>query len=134
MGPTKGKPMRRKLLLLSLVILAGTSAPPLVSPARAYFLDGDELMNHCSTNIPDEQFDPAVCVTYIMGAYDAYMFQRLVRNQPRCTPRTLTAGQLRAVVVDYLEDNPDNRAMDASALVWNAIIAEWPECARAAAR
>jgi len=126
--------MRRKLLLLSLVILAGTSAPPLVSPARAYFLDGDELMNHCSVNIPDERFDPAICVTYIMGAYDAYMFQRLVRNQPRCAPPTLTAGPLREVVVEYLEDHPDNRGMDASALVWNAIIAEWPECARIAAR
>lgn len=126
--------MRRKFLLLSLAILAGTSAPPFVSPAGAYFLDGDELMNHCSANIPDERFDPAICVTYIMGAYDAYMFQRLVRNQPRCTPRALTAGQLREVVVDYLQDNPDNRGMDASALVWNAIIAEWPECAQVTAR
>jgi len=120
--------MRRKALYLCMAVLLGTSAPPFVSPAAAYFLDGDELMNHCSANIADERYDPAVCVTYVMGAYDAYMFQRLVRNQPRCTPRTLTAGKLREVVVEYLQDNPDNRAMDASALVWNAIIAEWPEC------
>ena len=129
MEPTKGKPMRGKMVLLSLAILAGTTAPPLVAPASAYFLDGDELVNHCSATIADERFDPAVCVTYIMGAHDAFMFQRLVRNQPRCTPRNLTAGRLREVVVEYLQDNPDNRTMDASALVWNAIIAEWPDCA-----
>ena len=122
--------MRRKLLLPSLAILAGLIAPALISPAHAYFLDGDELMNHCSANIPDERFDPAICVTYIMGAYDGFMFQRLIRNQPRCTPRTLTAGQLREVVVEYLLANPDNRGMDASALVWNAIIAEWPDCGK----
>ena len=120
--------MRRTCLYLCLAVLVAMGAPPLVSPAAAYFLDGDELMNHCSVNIADERYDPAVCVTYVMGAYDAYMFQRLVRNQPRCTPRSLTAGKLREVVVEYLQDNPDNRAMDASALVWNAIIAEWPEC------
>ena len=120
--------MRRVLVYLCVALLAATSAPPFVSPAAAYFLDGDELMNHCSANIADERFDPAVCVTYIMGAYDGFMFQRLVRSQPRCTPRTLTAGKLREVVVEYLRDNPDNRAMDASALVWNAIIAEWPDC------
>jgi hypothetical protein len=111
--------------------LALAGSLPLASPAQAYFLDGDELMNHCSIQVADDRFDPAVCVTYIMGAYDAFMFQRLVRNQPRCTPATLTAGQLRAVVVEYLEANPDNRAMDASALVWNAIIAEWPGCGSA---
>lgn len=120
--------MRRKLLVPGLAIVAGLVAPPMVSPAHAYFLDGDELINHCSANIADERFDPAICVTYIMGAYDAFMFQRLVRNQPRCTPPTLTGGQLREVVVEYLLENPDNRGMDASALVWNAIIAEWPEC------
>jgi hypothetical protein len=63
-----------------------------------------------------------------MGAYDGFMFQRLVRNQTRCTPRSLTGGQLREVVVDYLLAHPDNRAMDASALVWNAIIEKWPNC------
>ncbi len=120
--------MRRILAYLSLAALMATSAPPLVSPAQAYFLDGDELMNNCSVKIADERFDPQICVTYIMGAYDAFMFQRLIRNQPRCTPRTLTGGQLRDVVVEYLESHPDNRAMDASSLVWNAIIAEWPAC------
>jgi len=126
--------MRRKFLLLGLAALASVGGPPFASPARAYFLDGDELMNHCSINVADGRFDPAICVTYIMGAHDAFMFQRLVRNQPRCTPRNLTAGRLREVVVDYLQDNPDNRVMDASALVWNAIIAEWPDCAKTADR
>jgi len=120
--------MRRKLLCLCLAVFAGTAALPFIAPAKAYFLDGDELLNNCSITVPDERFDPQICLTYIMGAYDAFMFQRLVRNQPRCTPRTLTGGQLRETVVAYLEANPDNRAMDASALVWNAIIAKWPDC------
>jgi hypothetical protein len=120
--------MRRLLVWAFLAIVVGATAPPWVSPASAYFVDGDELLNHCSITTADERFDPQICVTYIMGAYDAHMFQRLVRNQPRCTPRTLTVAQLREVVVSYLMANPDNRAMDASALVWNAIIAEWPEC------
>jgi len=120
--------MRRMLVWAFLATLAGAAAPPLTSPASAYFVDGDELLNHCSIRTADERFDPQICVTYIMGAYDAHMFQRLVRNQPRCTPRTLTVAQLREVVVAYLTANPDNRAMDASALVWNAILTEWPEC------
>jgi len=120
--------MTRKLLLPSLALLAAATAPPFVAPAEAYFLDGDELLNHCSITTPDERFDPTICLTYIMGAYDAHMFQRLARNQPRCTPPTLTGGQLREVVVAYLLANPDNRGMDASALVWNAVLAEWPEC------
>ena len=126
--------MLRKLVCASLAILAGFVAPPLVVPANAYFLDGDELMNHCSATVADERFDPAICVTYIMGAYDGFMFQRLVRNQTRCTPRSLTGGQLREVVVDYLLAHPDNRQMDASALVWNAIIAKWPNCGTAGGR
>ena len=126
--------MRRKILLSCLALLAGAIAPPFVAPASANFMDGDELMNDCSARIADERFDPAVCVAYIMGAHDAFMFQRLIRNQPRCTPRTLTVGQLREVVVAYLQDHPDNRGMDASALVWNAIIAEWPDCAKNVAR
>ena len=125
--------MSRKLLCASLAIVAGLSAPSFVSPAHAYFLDGDELMNHCSAQVADERFDPAICMSYIMGAYDGFMFQRLVRNQTRCTPRSLTGGQLREVVVEYLQQHPDNRAMDASALVWNAIIAEWPDCGKATA-
>jgi hypothetical protein len=120
--------MTRKLFCLCLAV-AGVSALPFATPAAAYFLDGDELINHCSATVADERFDPAICVSYVMGAYDGFMFQRLVRNQPRCTPRTLTAGQLREVVVEYLLAHPDNRGMDASALVWNAIIAEWPDCA-----
>src|SRR6188474_3112930 len=126
--------MRLRLPYLCSALVIASIAPPFVSPAAAYFLDGDELMNHCSANIADEKYDPAVCVTYIMGAYDAYMFQRLVRNQPRCTPRSLTAGKLREVVADYLRANPDNRKMDASALIWNAIIAEWPDCATIVSR
>lgn len=120
--------MLRKLLLPGLLMLAVSIAPPFAGPANAYFLDGDELLNHCSITTPDERFDPTICLTYIMGAYDAHMFQRVARNQPRCTPRTLTGGELREVVVEYLRANPDNRAMDASALVWNAILSEWPEC------
>jgi hypothetical protein len=126
--------MRRTLACLGLVALAASGAPPFASPAGAYFMDGDELMNHCSAKVADERFDPTLCVTYVMGAYDAHMFQRTIRNQTRCTPRTLTAAQLREVVVEYLLANPDNRAMDASALVWNAIITEWPNCGRMVSR
>jgi hypothetical protein len=125
--------MRRKLMVLGLLALAGTGVP-FAAPANANFLDGDELVNHCSATVADERFDPQICVTYIMGAYDAFMFQRLVRNQPRCTPRALTAGKLREVVLEYLLANPDNRALDASALVWNAIIAEWPDCGKTTSR
>ena len=126
--------MRRKLVCAALAILAGTSAPPFVAPAQAHFLDGDDLMNHCSAKVADERFDPAICMSYIMGAYDGFMFQRLVRNQTRCTPRNLTGGQLREVVIDYLLANPDNRQMDASALVWNAILAKWPNCGGSTSR
>ena len=103
--------MSRKLLCIGLAVLAGTVAPPLATPAKAYFLDGDELLNNCSITVPDERFDPTICLSYVMGAYDAFMFQRTIRNQPRCTPRTLTGAQLREAVVAYLEANPDNRAM-----------------------
>jgi len=120
--------MRGKLLFACVAIIAGTTAPPLVEPAAAYFFDGDELLNHCSVAVPTDEFDPAICLTYIMGAYDAYMFQRQVRNQTRCVPRNIDGGRLRAVVVEYLENHPDTRKMDASALVWNAIIARWPDC------
>ena len=120
--------MRLRILLPCFALVAASGAPPFGAPAHANFLDGDELINHCSATIADERNDPAVCVTYIMGAYDAFMFDRLVRNLPRCTPRNLTAGRLREAVVEYLVENADNRGMDASALVWNAIIAKWPEC------
>ncbi len=59
----KGKFMRRTLLYASLAILAGSAAPPFVVPAKAYFLDGDELMNHCSANVADEKFSPEICVS-----------------------------------------------------------------------
>jgi hypothetical protein len=120
--------MTRKLVCTCLVMLAGATAPPFASPANAYFVDGNELLEHCSVAPSGDEFDRTVCLTYIMGAFDAHMFQRTARNDPRCVPQTLSGGQLRELVVEYLRANPENRAMDASALVWNAVLAEWPEC------
>jgi len=61
----------------------------------------------------------------------------LLAAQSRAAPRedVLARGRglVHAEVFGYVEDNPDNRTMDASALVWNAIIAEWPDCGKTTA-
>jgi hypothetical protein len=51
---------------------------------------------------------------------------RNVDNLQQCIPATVEAGQLKDATVQYLQQNPGNRNLNAAALVAVVISSNWP--------
>ena len=87
-------------------------------PASAFFYDGNELFRICRS---DENFNSGLCLGIIIGAFDAYEISEIGPGVGYCAPAALRAGQLRDIVVQYLELNPADRHYAAHSLVWTAL-------------
>ena len=87
--------------------------------ASASFRSGNELYEQCATLRSDPAYYQleAYCVGYIVGAYDMMELAQQIRGVPPCVRAGTTVQQLREIVVRYLERNPQNRDLAASALV-----------------
>ncbi len=81
-------------------------------PAQA--ITGNKILEYCKkkevtkdSNIVDFQND-ASCRGFIVGAVDGMHYFNLYLNLQNkfCFPKGVTSGQIRKVVVKYLEDNP----------------------------
>jgi hypothetical protein len=90
-------------------------------PAPASFLDGHSLLRLCGGNSADK----SACTGYIQGASDQWNLYRALTRTAQCGPETLTGGQLRDVVVVYLQKHPEHLIDSAAALVVEAMTASW---------
>jgi hypothetical protein len=90
-------------------------------PALAGFLDGHSLLRLCSGNSADKN----ACTAYIQGASDQWNLYRALTRTTQCGPETLTGGQLRDVVVVYLQKHPEHLIDSAAGLVVEAMTAAW---------
>ena len=66
---------------------------------------------------------PAIGIGYIMGVVDAY------GNITHCPPDNVTAGQLRDMVRNFLENTPSIRHLPANEIVGHVVKTAWP-CAK----
>ena len=108
----------------SAVVLA--IAPALISPrASAEFYTGNKLYEYCKAA---ESFGGGVCGGYVVGVLAGVEFVEGATKgvQTICIPDSATAGQVRDVVVRYLDAHPEKRHLHAGGLVWAALSAAFP--------
>lgn len=90
------------------------------TPARAEWMSGAQLRDTCAPGTP---VDRAMCLSYVIGVLDGF---RALDRPPR-TPRDTSAGEVRDVVVRYLEAHPEQHRLQGRQIVRAAIVAEWPK-------
>lgn len=91
----------------------------LCAPAvHAEFFDGNDLLRNISSS---ELHERAVAIGYVMGVSDAH------RGVTHCNvSNNVTAGQMRDIVRNHLERNPQTRHQTADVLVSQALSVVWP--------
>ena len=109
----------KKFLLIALLCVSGN-----VSAVSAY-LDGNKLIEDCINPAIEDQ---ATCSGYISGVSDATDIWEGERNFSAgiCQPKGVSVGQIKRVVVKYLEAKPERLHSAASSLVINALKAAFP--------
>lgn len=108
-----GGPAFRAIATAALVALCAT--------AHANFKDGNRLLADLNnTGASNTQIMPALGLGYIMGVADAY------GGITHCPPDNVTAGQVRDMVRNYLENNPAIRHLPANQIVVSVLRGVWP--------
>ena len=112
------------------VLIGVLSALVYAVPSYGQFLDGNRLFELCDEEAPDYKQD--VCLGYVMGVIDVLVSHSDVEIEQRiglCAPKNVSAAQLRAIVVRYLKQHPDERHYAALNTVGAAVRDAFP-CAK----
>ncbi len=105
--------MKRAIATAALVALCAT--------AHANFKDGNRLLADLNnTGASNTQIMPALGLGYIMGVADAY------GGITHCAPENVTAGQIRDMVRNFLENTPAIRHLPANDIVEHVLKTAWP--------
>ncbi len=99
--------------LITLALVAGG--------ARAEFMDGNTLLGDLRGDTPSAR---SFGLGYIVGVADA------LRNVAFCPPDNVTAGQIRDMVRNYLDNTPAARHHTGDVIVTNVLKSVWPCAAR----
>lgn len=102
-----------------------------LSDLLPYFYTGSELLEYCRVaNEPDfsDVVQAGKCHGWIRGASDMHNILFALNGfEPQfCFPEGVTAGQMIAVVVKYLEENPAQLRRPAGPLTLNALVEAFP--------
>jgi hypothetical protein len=95
-------------------ILAGLLMVPTM--ASAEFISGNELLSNLKGDTDERMF----AIGYIAGVAD------FLDGMTVCSPTGVTLGQIRDLIRDYLEKNPDKRHYSADSLIRNKLERMWP--------
>ena len=109
--------MRKALVGALLLLVTGG--------AQANFLDGYELRARCESHRIDFI---NTCLGYLTGiadSDDASPSWRLAKSM-FCIPRGVTSSELRATLLHYLREHPEEEDLNAAILVGNAFIDTYP--------
>ena len=93
-------------------------------PARADFINGDQLRLYCTSKNPN---DEAVCFVYIAGAVDAFTTIDLMGEKASgtkrqfCLPDGVSPDQLKAMTMQWMERPDANLDLAATLLVLGAL-------------
>ena len=93
-------------------------------PARADFINGNQLRLYCLSQNPS---DDAICIVYITGAVDAFTTMDLIAQKTQaqekklCLPDGIQPDQLRKTTLDWLERPDTDLEFAATLLVLGAM-------------
>lgn len=110
----------QKLALTALICMSFLQAVP----ARADFINGDQLGLYCTSKNPN---DEAVCFVYLAGAVDAFTTINLMGEKARgtkwqfCLPDGVSLVHLKAITMTWLERPEANLDLAATLLIWGTI-------------
>jgi hypothetical protein len=111
--------MSRFPLCIALAAVAASSA---AYPQTEAFKSGNALLREC---VSSNEVFRASCTAYIVGVVDSVESFRANNGNTPCAPRTVEAGQLRDVVVKFLQENPTQRDAPAAVIVTVAYAKAW---------
>ena len=103
-----------KKLFLCLALVASSS--------HAFFKDGNKLLSEMNSDSPT-QISQAISMGYVTGVVDALMGITI------CPPQNVTAGQMRDMVKNYLDNTPAIRHIPANQVISHVMSSVWP-CAK----
>lgn len=108
--------MLMRFMLMSALVVADMLV---AIPAHSQFSTGNDLYANCSTKQGQFNYDTewGLCLGYIVGVADTMTQFQQLNKIDTCVPSPVTKGQLRAMVIKYMEDHPEKRAYPASAIV-----------------
>ena len=101
-----------KKIVIAAMLMAGA--------AHAEFLDGNKLLSNFKES---DAFSRGLGMGYVLGVYD------LGAGVLYCAPGNVTAGQIKDMVQNYLENTPAERHYSADSTVSKVLRTVWP-CAR----
>jgi hypothetical protein len=125
-------------LIMALIFLGVNSAPAIAS-----FKSGNELFANCQApdigniRMPDYESD-GICIGYIMGVADSIsgreIYTAKVEGAPggiavqsrACFRESVTVGQIRDVVIKWMQNHPQLRDVSADTLVGLALSQAFP--------
>jgi hypothetical protein len=112
--------MMRRLLSISAggVLLTTTVIAIAAEHANGYFKTGNEIKTMLEARSP---LDNIEALGYVTGVADGVMQVGLV-----CAPPQVTTGQIQAVALKYMRDNPDILHMPSYGIIGRALIDTWP--------
>jgi hypothetical protein len=84
--------------------------------AQAEFLDGNKLLS----DMKGSHGFQMSALGYVMGVADA------IQGAVACVPPSVTSGQLRDMVFNYLENTPAVRHFPGDALITHILKQSWP--------
>ena len=101
-------------------------------PVQAAHFSGAYLYHLCGENSGGKELvkgGHTACEAYIDGVLDYHSVLQSLNIAPRvdiCIPQTVSSGQLRAIVLAYMEKNPANDAFIAAPAVTMALYEIYP--------
>ncbi len=88
----------------------------LCNAAHAEFWDGNTLHQRLNGT----QIEQSIALGYVIGVSDA------LQKATHCIPSNVTAGQIRDMMKNYLENTPANRHFSADSLISSVLKSQWP--------
>jgi hypothetical protein len=120
---------------LAILVFTEFVPPPLAEAVEAAkvvpWLNAEQLLSECSS--PVNSSEDKSCVDYIEGIKDTLSYLREDRQDQvatsielPCLPHAITAGALKAVIVTFIQRNPQYYSMAAAPVTYAALAAAFP--------
>jgi len=111
-----------KIPKLAIVTIIALSAIACGSAGGAEFMTGKALLRICEDKTP-HGYDAGICVGYVSGGSDQLdgLKGSALPELNYCLPSTVSTGELRDVVVNYMKRHPERLDQQASFLIFEAL-------------
>lgn len=117
-----------RFILCCLVAVTGLNFP---TPAKAAYITQDKLWDLCTTKQKGDAYDvkQGMCLGYITGAADGWTDAGEAATPPHpmfCPPPNVSTGDLRDVVLTYMQGHPERGKEAASFIVLSSLNEHFP--------